>query len=69
MGLTEPEYLSRLGRSKAKTDRDNLEAVIDLPKITDYSSLQSKIKVDRCIRTRATKSAKLLKVPKSGIPQ
>ena len=69
MGLTEPEYLSRLGRSKAKTDTDNLEAVIDLPKITDYSSLRSKIKVDRCIRTRATKSAKSLKVPKSGIPQ
>jgi hypothetical protein len=58
LGLDEPEYLSRKGKSKStKTEKKSIDAVIEFPKIKEYLSLRSNVSVNGGAKARATKSA------------
>lgn len=58
LGLDEPEYLSRKGKSKStKTENELIDTVIKFPKIKEYSSLRSNMAVNHRAKARATKSA------------
>jgi hypothetical protein len=67
LGLDEPEYLSRKGKSRSKkAEKESIDAVIEIPKINKYSSLRSNVATNRRAKTRATKNArKPLKVIKT----